>query len=122
MASPVRIRFEEQFDEVRTGDRTFEGNRFGYEIEASPARGLNRIGINGAIGDEVDFDNARPGTGGTVNGFATIRPSDHVELRFKRQLSLARRRHGGWTQRRLFTALVARLRTQYTFSARTYVP
>jgi hypothetical protein len=115
------MRFEGQFDEVRAGDRTFERNRLGYEIESSPARVFNRIGINGAIGDEVDFANARKGSGGTINGFTIVRPTDHLELRFdgsRRWLDVDTEdgRSG-----RLFTALVARLRTQYTFSARTYV-
>lgn len=115
------IRFEGHFDEVRAGDQTFTRNRLGYIIEGSPARVLNRIGINGTIGDQVDFANARRGSGGTINGFATVRPTDHLELRFDGSEQWLDVDAEDGRSGRLFTALVARLRTQYTFSARTYV-
>ena len=115
------MRFEGHFDEVRAGDRTFPRNRLGYVIEGSPARVLNRIGINGTIGGQVDFANARRGTGGTINAFATVRPTDHLELRFNGSEQWLDVDAEDGRSGRLFTALVARLRTQYTFSARTYV-
>jgi len=69
----------------------------------------------------VDFANSRPGEGGTINGFATLRPTDHLELRFdgsRRWLDVdAEDGRSG----RLFTASVARLRAQYTFSARMFL-
>ncbi|MFN2384971.1 MAG: DUF5916 domain-containing protein [Thermoanaerobaculia bacterium] len=114
------LRFEGQFDEVRAGDRTFDRTRLGYQIESSPGRVLNRIGISGTIGDQVDFANARSGSGGTINGFAIVRPTDHVELRFNGSEQWLDVDTEDGRSGRLFTALVARLRTQYTFSARTY--
>jgi len=115
------IRFELQVDKVRAGARTFDRNRLGYILESSPGRLLNRVGINGAIGEEVDFANSRPAEGGTINAFATVRPTDHLELRFdgsRRWLDVDSEdgRSG-----RLFTASVARLRAQYTFSARMFL-
>jgi len=115
------LRFEGHFDEVRAGDETFQRNRLGYIIEGSPARVLNRIGINGTIGDQVDFANARRGTGGTINGFATVRPTDHLELRFNGSEQWLDVDTEDGRSGRLFTALVARLRAQYTFSTRMYV-
>jgi len=115
------IRVRPAFDKVRAGARTFDRNQFLYIVEGSPSRVINRVGINGSLGDEVDFANSRAGDGGNVNAFATIRPTDHLELR----VSGARRwldvdaedgRSG-----RLFTAHVARLRGQYTFSARMFL-
>jgi Domain of unknown function (DUF5916) len=115
------IRFEAQLDKVRAGNQTFDRNRVGYILESSPGRLLNRVGINGAIGEEVDFANSRPAEGGTINGFATLRPTDHLELRFdgsRRWLDVdAEDGRSG----RLFTATVARLRSQYTFSARMFL-
>jgi hypothetical protein len=115
------IRVRMGFDKVRAGARTFDRNHLIYEIEASPARFVNRIGLNGSIGEQVDFDNSRPADGADVNAFATIRPTDHLELLFngaRRWLDVdaAEGRSG-----RLFTASVARLRTQYTFSARVFL-
>jgi hypothetical protein len=114
------LRFEGAFEKVRAGENTFDRNRLLYTIEGSPSGFLNRIGVNGFIGDQVDFANSRAGTGGSVNAFATIRPTDHLELRF----------NGSWqwldldedeARGRLFTASVARLRAQYTFNARAFV-
>jgi hypothetical protein len=115
------IRLRVGFDKVRAGANTFDRTQLIYEIEASPSRVFNRFGINGRIGDEVDFSNSRPGTGWSLNGFAVVRPTDHLELRFdgsRRYLDVDVEdgRSG-----RLFTATVARLRTQYTFNARAFV-
>jgi uncharacterized protein DUF5916 len=115
------IRLRVGFDKVRAGANTFDRTQLIYEIEASPSRVFNRFGINGWIGDEVDFANSRPGTGWSLNGFAVVRPTDHLELRFdgsRRYLDvdIEDGRSG-----RLFTATVARLRTQYTFNARAFV-
>ena len=115
------VRLRVGFDKVRSGTKTFDRTQLIYQIEASPSGVVNRLGINGWIGDEVDFDNSRPGTGWSLNGFAVVRPTDHLELRFdgsRRYLDVdAENGSSG----RLFTATVARLRTQYTFTARAFV-
>lgn len=114
------LRFQIAFDKVRAGAHTFDRNRFLYVIEGSPSRIFNRVGIDGNIGEQVDFANSRPGDGGTVNAFATIRPTDHLELRFngsRQWLDVDTETAKG----RLFTASVARLRAQYTFTARAFL-
>jgi Domain of unknown function (DUF5916) len=114
------IRLRVGFDKVRAGANTFDRTQLIYQIEASPSGVFNRIGINGAVGDEVDFDNSRPGTGLNLNGFAVIRPTEHLELRFDgsyRYLDVDEPDASG----RVFTASVARLRAQYTFTARAFV-
>lgn len=119
LSSFVRMRVG--FDKVRAGARTFDRTLLIYEIEASPSRVFNRVGINGNIGEQVDFANSRSGSGWTLTGFAVVRPTDHLELRFdgsRRQLDVDL--EGGRSER-LFTASVARLRTQYTFNARAFI-
>jgi hypothetical protein len=72
------------------------------------------------VGEQVDFANSRRGDGATINLFATVRPTDHLELRFdgsRRWLDVDSADAKG----RVFTASVARLRTQYTFSARAFI-
>jgi hypothetical protein len=114
------LRFEAAFEKVRAGEKTFDRNRFLYTIEGSPSGVLNRVGVNGFLGEQIDFANSRAGDGGSVNAFATVRPTDHLELRF----------NGSWqwldvdeetARGRLFTASVARLRAQYTFNARAFL-
>jgi hypothetical protein len=114
------VRLRVGFDKVRAGARTFDRTRFIYELNASPSRVFNRVGINGDAGEQVDFANSRRGDGATINLFATVRPTDHLELRFdgsRRWLDVDSADARG----RVFTASVARLRTQYTFSARAFI-
>jgi hypothetical protein len=76
--------------------------------------------LNGDAGEQVDFDNSRRGDGATINLFAVVRPTDHLELRFdggRRWLNVEAPDANG----RLFTASIARLRTQYTFTARAFL-
>ena len=118
-SSFIRIRMG--FDKVRAGAHTFDRTQLIYHADGSPSRVFNRVGIDGFFGKQVDFDNARPATGGSITAFATVRPTDHLELRFdggRRYLDVDTEdgRSG-----RLFTALVARLRTQYTFNARAFL-
>jgi hypothetical protein len=117
-ASFTRLRMA--FDKVRAGARTFDRTRLIYQIEGSPSRIFNRVGINGDAGEQVDFDNSRSGDGATINLFATVRPTDHLELRFdggRRWLDVDAPDAEG----RLFTASIARLRAQYTFTARAFI-
>ncbi|HSD72441.1 MAG TPA: hypothetical protein VLE54_06610, partial [Thermoanaerobaculia bacterium] len=114
------VRLRVGFDKVRAGTKTFDRTQLLYEIEASPSRVFNRIGINGNVGEQVDFTNSRPGDGATVVVFAVVRPTDHLELRFdgsRRWLNVDAVDAKG----RVFTASVARLRTQYTFNARAFL-
>jgi hypothetical protein len=108
------------FDKVRAGEKTFDRTRLIYEVNGSPSRVFNRVGINGDVGEQVDFANSRSGDGATINLFAVVRPTDHLELRFdgsRRWLNVDAPDAKG----RLFTASVARLRTQYTFTARAFL-
>jgi hypothetical protein len=114
------LRFEVDFGKVRAGEKTFDRTRLLYQIDGSPSRVFNRVGLNGFIGEQADFANSRAGKGGSVVGFATVRPTDHLELRFDgswRWLDVDEETARG----RLFTATVARLRAQYTFNARAFV-
>jgi hypothetical protein len=115
------VRLRMGFDKVRAGARTFDRTQLIYQIEGSPSRVFNRVGINGNVGEQVDFANSRPGDGATIVGFAVVRPTDHLELRLdgsRRWLNVdAEDGRSG----RLFTASVARLRTQYTFTARAFL-
>jgi hypothetical protein len=115
------VRLRVGFDKVRAGARTFERTQLIYEVTLSPSRVFNRAGLSGNVGEQVDFDNSRPGDGATIVAFAVVQPTDHLELRFdgsRRWLNVDV--EDGWSGR-LFTASVARLRTQYTFTARAFL-
>ena len=105
-----------QDDEVRSGEPLFRSQRFTYVARFSPSRYLNSIGIDGNLGEQVDFAKARPGRGGTINLAATVNPTDHLEIALLENVR--------WLDidgARLFTARVSPLRGTYTFTARSFV-
>jgi hypothetical protein len=115
------VRLEFRFDEVLGVERTFDRNWIHYFASFTPSKRFTRLGIEGNVGDQVDFANDRPGKGATVIGYATVRPTDRLEL----QLDATRRWLDVTTEEglsgRLFTADVNRLRATYTFNAKSWL-
>jgi hypothetical protein len=115
------MRFRYGFSRVRAGETRVPRQRLYYNINASPTRWLNDVSLEGFVGQEADFANARTGTGADVRLSGTLRPSDHLELRLntsRRWLDVAPPdRPGG----RLFTAQVERVRATYTLTSRVFL-
>ncbi|HEX5856289.1 MAG TPA: DUF5916 domain-containing protein, partial [Thermoanaerobaculia bacterium] len=116
----TRVRYA--YDRVRSGNTTFPRRQLVYQFQVSPPVLITQFVIQGTVGEQVDFDNARPGSGADVNMQATIRPTDHLKL----DLVAARSwvnvdpRDGGGS-RRLFTADVGRVKATYTFTSRAFL-
>jgi uncharacterized protein DUF5916 len=114
----VRLRYS--FDRVRAGSVTLPRQQLVYTVYVSPSQKVSRIELEGFVGQEIDFDNARTGHGANVVLRTTLRPTDHLELQFnnnRRFLDV----HAGADTARLFTARVDRLRATYTFTSRMFV-
>ncbi len=109
-------------DRVRTpAGALIDRHQFGYILRFSPSPFLPEVAANGTLGQDIDFDNSRPGRGPTINLSATVRPSIHLELApiFNQQwLNVA---DAAGQSRRLFTARVARLKGTYTFTSRVFL-
>jgi hypothetical protein len=114
-----RIRYAD--DRVRAGSAVLPRKQLVYIVRVSPSQKLAFVGLDGFVGQDVDIDNARTGSGANVALSATLRPTNHLEL----SLNSSRRwlnvddvtgRSG-----RLFTARVDRLRATYTFSSRIFL-
>jgi Domain of unknown function (DUF5916)/Carbohydrate family 9 binding domain-like len=91
-----------------------------YFIQLDPSRRLPRITFQGRVGDLIDFENARVGTGTNITLTATIRPTVHLTLTAdaaREWLNLDEPLATG----RLYTADIARLKAVYTFNARSFV-
>jgi hypothetical protein len=88
--------------------------------EASPGRLINFFMLQADVGDEVDFANAREGTGATLMGTLTLHPGNHLELRGDASTRWIDEDLGAGPSR-LFTAEVGRLRAQWSFNARSFV-
>ena len=90
-------------------------------LQASPSRILNNFSIDSYFGEEVDFDNARVGTGATFVNSCTVRPSDHLELLANFNLRWLDESVTEGVKSRLFTAQVERLRATWSFDARSFL-
>jgi Domain of unknown function (DUF5916) len=117
----LRVRWSDA--RVRNEGVELPRHRLVYTMETSPSRVLNQVSIDGFVGGEPDFTDNRPGRGANVVFKATVRPTDHLELRLdngRRWLNVADGTAGG-RRARLFTAKVDRLRATYTFTSRFFV-
>jgi len=108
-------------DRVRSGDRTLPRQQLVYTLQASPSRIVSEVSLNGFVGEEIDFANDRVGRGANVSLRATIRPTNHLELRFSNDRRWLNVDAPGDGRARLFTAQVDRLRATYTLTARSFL-
>jgi len=123
LASSTRLRLS--INGVRSGDKVLTRHQLLYATQFTPSRIFQNIQINGSAGQDVDFSNTRLGRGADISVGGTVRPTDHLELRYNQglrwlnvnplpgQIEAARAR--------LFTAQVERIRATYTFNSRMYV-
>ena len=87
-----------------------------FQAQIDPSRRFTRIALSGVAGERVDFANARVGHGATLTLTSTVRPID--KLSFDAHLSREWLDVAGG---RLYTASVERLKTTYSFSAKSLV-
>jgi Domain of unknown function (DUF5916)/Carbohydrate family 9 binding domain-like len=118
MAAGVDFAVKEQ---LRVGRQVLERSDVNYYFQFDPGRRFSRIGLNGALGDSIDFANGRVGQGGDLNLFGTIKPTDHLALDFNADRQWLDVNAGGGQKGRLFTAQIERLRTTYNFTARAFL-
>ncbi len=117
LAGGVQLAAREQ---LRVGDRVLELSRVIYYAQIDPGRRVSRIGFDGALGDDIDFANAREGRGGHLAVYGTLKPTDHLALDWNAQRQWLDVSVGGREQR-LFTAQIARLKATYNFSSRAFL-
>jgi Domain of unknown function (DUF5916) len=115
------VRVEFAFEDVRGIERTFRRNQIRPQVTTHPGRIVSQLSVSATLGDEIDFANDRLGRGTTVTLSGDLRPTDHLQLTVnasRRALDVTAEdgRSG-----RLFTAEVGRLRTVYTFTARSWL-
>ncbi len=108
-------------DAFDSGQGPLPVQRFRFIVRASPSRLLSGLGLDGFVGQEIDFANHRVGTGANVIARATVRPTNHLELRLNASRRWLNVEPTGVPRERLFTAQVERLRATYTFTPRMFV-
>jgi hypothetical protein len=115
-----RWRVGRQGDESATF-RMIPQTQFRFVVEANPSQLLSDIYLEGIVGEQIDFANARPGRGDSLILSAALQPTGHLALAVdasRRWVDV--RPDEGSSSRRLFTAQVERLKATYTFNSRLY--
>ncbi len=122
-SSFTRVRYAAE--RIRSGPRPFSVDKLYFTVNGSPSRWLSRVQLDGFVGEDIDFAGHRAGDGARVNLEAVLRPGDRTEIGLtgeRRWLDLDREDlPEGTSSGRLFTADLARLRAQYSFSSRSYL-
>jgi hypothetical protein len=108
-------------DNIQVGSRSINRRQLGYSAQFSPSRLLSNVAVNGTAGQEIDFANARPGTGSTVNVSAMLNPTNHLNLMLTQNQSWVNVGDAAGVTRQLFIARVSRVRGSYTFTSRMFV-
>jgi hypothetical protein len=106
-------------DRVRASSQLFNRRQLLYTFNATPVPAFS-VSLSGFLGQEIDFDNVRPGRGGSVVSQFTLRPTDHLAVDLYGTYNWLNVTVGGQTGR-LFYADVARVRIVYCFDARTFL-
>jgi hypothetical protein len=115
----VQINFID--DRIRTPAGAVIGRRqLGYHAQFSPSRFVALLGVDGSIGQDIDFDNSRPARGPALNVNARLRPTAHLELEIVADQQRLRVTRADGISQRLFTARVSRLKGTYTFTSRLF--
>jgi hypothetical protein len=108
-------------DRIRAGSTTIGRRQFGFIAQFSPSRRVAQLAVNGTTGEEIDFANARPASGTTINLSARLDPTDHLDLAFVQNQRWLDVDAPSGDRQRLFTARVSRMRGTYTFTSRFFV-
>jgi hypothetical protein len=114
------MRFQYSNDVVRSGAMTFPRQQFLFSANTSPSRVVSQLAVDGWVGQEVDFANSRLGHGATINLSASLHPTNHLELALiqdQRWLNVAA---AGGGAERLFIERISRVKSTYTFTARSF--
>ena len=114
------MQFRFSSDEVRAGTELFPRRQVSFYGQMSPSRAISQIGIDGHVGEEVDFANTRLGRGTSLNLSATLHPTNHLEFQLQENRQWLWVDTAGGESARLFVAEVSRVKGTYTVTARSF--
>jgi hypothetical protein len=114
LGSTLQLFYE--LDQILVGSKLLSRNELVYGLNVVPGAIVSRINLNGSAGQQIDFENARTGTGVDVALSVTARPTRHLELTSTEELRWLDVEVAGQARSRLFTARVDRLRATYSFT------
>jgi hypothetical protein len=114
-------RWRYAYDTVRTTNRLFQRHQLLFAEQFSIGRKISAVGVDGWIGQQVDFANERLGKGASINPSATIRPTNHLQLNLSAGVQWISVPNVVGRHDRLFTSQVERLRASYTFNSKMFL-
>jgi hypothetical protein len=103
-------------ERIRVGDELLDQTYVSFFLQYDPSRRIPRVSLQGNVGQQIDFSSAHVGRGASLTGTLTYRPIDRLDLQF-----LASREWVDALGSRVFTAMVERIRAQYSFSNKSLV-
>jgi hypothetical protein len=106
---------------TRISGEVFQRTNVFFSFQVDPSRRFSRIELDGNVGEEFDFDNARVGDGVRLSSTVTVKPTDHLALEFIGNHQTLDVKGDDGRKGRLFKAETARLKATYTFTARSLV-
>jgi Domain of unknown function (DUF5916) len=106
---------------VRAGNQLFQRNQLVYSTSWSINRLVPQVGVDGWIGQQVDFANIRLGRGASFSPYLTVRPTNHLETQLSAGVRWLNVNTGAGSRDRLFTSQVERLRATYTFNSKLFL-
>lgn len=117
----LQAEIDVNLDKVRTAGVLLDRKQVAYFVQIDPSRRFSRIGIQGFLGEQVDFDNTRVGHGGSVRIQTIVRPTDHLTLEGVSAVDWLDVDDPSVGKGRLFTAQIHRLKTTYNFNTRLFL-
>jgi hypothetical protein len=115
------LQLDYELDQILVGGKLLSRNELVYALSMNPGAVVSQIALSGSAGQQIDFENARTGTGVDVALGVVARPTPHLELAWNEELRWLNVDVAGQARTRLFTARVDRLRATYSFTARMFV-
>jgi hypothetical protein len=106
---------------TRTARVLVPRQQFGYNVRLSPSQLVTAISLNGTLGGDIDFANARPARGTTVNAEVTLQPTNHLSLNVVANTRRLNVTLPGFARARLLTERVSRVKVTYSVTPRLFV-
>ena len=108
-------------NQTRAGDSVIGRKQLAYYAQFSPSRFLALVSVGGTLGQDIDFANARPARGPTINVNTTLQPTDHLAIDLVENVRWLDINHLPAAEARLFTQQVSRVKGTYSFTSRLFV-
>ena len=114
------VRVHYAYDRTRAGDALIARQQIFYTARFSPSRRVALVAVSSTMGQDIDFDNARPATGFTIDAEATLDPTDHLAIDALEEM---RSLHVGTgaSEQRLLVQRVSRVKATYSLTSRMFV-